>query len=348
MMRGRVRLLLALALSAGAPVWAAYPDVVGGTANLQSYWRLDDSSGLTVQDQKGSNPAVQSGVTFGVPGALQDGVDHGFGFNGSSSFVGANPSAPASVSVELWVDLNSTKSPGNFHTLFSDSSNDYSNGFTLAMDSGNHATVTFCGSGGNAVLSGSGTLPLHAWTYVAATFDNASRAAALYINGAVVATGTLAGSISYDNSNGYIMLGSRDQTTSGSFLDGALDEVALYSRALSASEIQTHYQTATSSPADAGTGGDGGSDAGSSADAGTGAASDGGAGLNGGSGTDAGTGPAISSAPLPVPLGDGGGAVQIGSAIVSHNVGCSAAEGSLTLVVLALLLATRALRKSGR
>jgi hypothetical protein len=79
------------------------------------------------------------------------------------------------------------------------------------------------------------------WQHVAFSYDKASGAAALYLNGTAVAQANV-GSIVPQTSFPYLLFGAR--TTYGSVANprsafsGAMDEIGLYNRALSASEIQ--------------------------------------------------------------------------------------------------------------
>ena len=91
--------------------------------------------------------------------------------------------------------------------------------------------------GGERNAVGSAALPLNAWSHLAATFDGA--AVRLFVNG--VQAGSLSFSGSMAASTGVLRLGGNGVW--GEWFAGLIDEVRVYSRALSATEIQQDMQT---------------------------------------------------------------------------------------------------------
>ena len=76
--------------------------------------------------------------------------------------------------------------------------------------------------------------------HVALTYDKGSGIANLYWNGSVVATANL-GSFTPKTSTD-LLLGSRITPTGNLYFSGALDEISLYSRALTSNEVAAIYQ----------------------------------------------------------------------------------------------------------
>lgn len=79
---------------------------------------------------------------------------------------------------------------------------------------------------------GSSMLPLNAWSHLAGTFDG--TALRLYVNGVLVRTLSLPGSLAV--TSGPLRIGGHSGI--GQFFNGLIDEVRVYNRALSKSEIQ--------------------------------------------------------------------------------------------------------------
>ena len=105
---------------------------------------------------------------------------------------------------------------------------------------GDQARWTAVGSdriGGERNAVGSSALPLNAWSHLAATFDGA--VVRLFVNG--VQAGSSAFSGSMVASTGSLRLGGNGIW--GEWFAGLIDEVRVYNRALSASEIQQDMQT---------------------------------------------------------------------------------------------------------
>ena len=91
--------------------------------------------------------------------------------------------------------------------------------------------------GGERNAVGSAALPLNAWSHLAATFDGA--VVRLFVNG--VQVGSLGFSGSMAASTGCVAVGGN--SVWGEWFAGLIDEVRVYNRALSASEIQQDMQT---------------------------------------------------------------------------------------------------------
>ena len=83
-------------------------------------------------------------------------------------------------------------------------------------------------------------MPLNAWTHLAATYDGATLR--LYVNGAQVGSKAVSGAIA--TSTGPLRIGG--DSIWGEYFSGLLDDVRVYKRALSASEIQTDTNTPVS------------------------------------------------------------------------------------------------------
>lgn len=97
--------------------------------------------------------------------------------------------------------------------------------------------ITTAGAGAEQRINAPAALPAGAWTHVAVTLQG--NLAVLYVGGAEVARNTAVtlrpGSIAASSQN---YLG-RSQYAGDPYLNGALDDFRLYSRALSAAEVQT-------------------------------------------------------------------------------------------------------------
>lgn len=82
-------------------------------------------------------------------------------------------------------------------------------------------------------MSGTTNAPLNAWTHLAATYDGTTQR--LYVNGVQVASKSVNGSIKV--STGVLRFGGNG-TWNDEWFAGLLDELRVYNRALSATEIQ--------------------------------------------------------------------------------------------------------------
>jgi Protein of unknown function (DUF4038)/Concanavalin A-like lectin/glucanases superfamily/Putative collagen-binding domain of a collagenase len=98
-------------------------------------------------------------------------------------------------------------------------------------------------------LYGTSTFPTGSWTHLAVTYDQSTLR--LYKNG--VAAGTLASTDSITTSTNPLSIGGNNVW--GEWFNGAIDEVRIYDRALSAAEIVNDMNTPIGGSADASAGG---------------------------------------------------------------------------------------------
>src|SRR5262249_11527624 len=96
--------------------------------------------------------------------------------------------------------------------------------------------------GGDTGAGGAATLPLDTWTHVAATYDGVTLC--LYVNGVRVSSRALPGAIA--TSADPLVLGGN--AVWGEWFAGLIDEVRIYRRALSATEIQADMSRPVATP----------------------------------------------------------------------------------------------------
>ena len=91
--------------------------------------------------------------------------------------------------------------------------------------------------GGDLDVRGTAQLATNMWTHLAATFDGSNLR--FYVNGGLVATRAVAGSMSA--STGALRIGGN--ATWGEWFGGLIDDLRVYNRALSQAEIQSDQAT---------------------------------------------------------------------------------------------------------
>jgi hypothetical protein len=221
---------------------ATYQSTIESTTGLVSYWRLTETSGTVAADSEGSNPGTYVGSpALGQPGALAGNPDTSVGFNGTSQYVNVPYSAslnPTTFTEEAWADV--TGGSGTYRGIVGNSSlvGSTTHGFNMYADSTNHwrfyvgtGTTTWSYVEGPAVTSG--------WNYLVGTYDGTTMR--FYLNGALVASEATAYSPTPSQA---FTLAAVNAGTANRFV-GDLDEIALYSTALSAATISAHYSVGT-------------------------------------------------------------------------------------------------------
>jgi hypothetical protein len=249
---GVIAAVLALVLAGPAMAQAtdtdrAYPAAVLATEGLASYWRLDEASGATARDLKGSNDgAYRGGVSLGAAGGIVE-RNPGVSFDGRDGAVALDAAkfgTPQSVSVEAWVKLDTT---GKMHVLATNSLSEFNDGFLLSVNGG-RATFTVAQSFmQKASATGSTRMVAGSWYHVVGTFDRAAGRVRVHVDGALERETSFEGGVTYRAGRG-MWLGQQHKAgyQSARFLQGTLDEPAFYSTALPAATIREHYEAGAS------------------------------------------------------------------------------------------------------
>jgi trimeric autotransporter adhesin len=229
-------------------VTSAYRAAVLATAGISDYWRLDDT-GTNAADANGANNTgtyVNAPVT--ATGLLTGEANNARTFNGSTQSVDLSPApfgTPSQLSAEAWVRTTATKGAGGYHFLISDSSSDFDNGFSLVIDSANRAMFSVARTTGFTVTRGqatsSVTLAPNTTHHVVGTYDG--TAARIYVDGVQVGTASFTVAVSWAGTRD-LRLGRPVSSSSPTlFLQGTLDEAALYTQALPAATVLAHYNS---------------------------------------------------------------------------------------------------------
>ena len=223
---GEDRLLVA---GSGPATADAYRDAVLATPQLASYWRLGELAGDGAANEVAGAPAGVFGGRYlrGRPGALGPLANTGAGFDGlSGEFASQGPVLSAAGSLEGWFRWRAGTSVMRDHT-------GPSRGWLLAF--GRAETLRYR-VGGQGFDTGE---PIEdyrdgSWHHFAATKNGGS--AALYVDGVEVHSGTGA-----DADPAVLPWHVMRNGANSAFSEGEADEVAIYSRALTAQEVADHH-----------------------------------------------------------------------------------------------------------
>jgi len=207
-------------------------------SGLVGSWHFSEGAGTTAYDTSGSanHGTLTNGPTWttskeGETGkALSfDGVDDYIEIPSSSSLSYLNPV----ISWSVWIKMPSLPTVETATVL-----SRYIDGFsTQVRTSGEVYTEVYINSGTEFYFDSNATLSPGIWHNLTTTFD--SDTLKLYIDGNLDKSLSGAGATTFYEYNNLWRIGSR--TTGVRFFPGSIDEVRIYNRALSASEIEELY-----------------------------------------------------------------------------------------------------------
>lgn len=218
------------------------------TSNLVAWYKLDETSGTSAVDSSGNGytGTYTNSPTLGVGGA----------FGGSKSVTLASESSQAvmtgsidlsgtqKVTVAMWVKTSATS--GNLLEL-STNYNSVSDSFCLLISGANALQFGVKGNSGYNTSEVTTTLD-GTWKHVVVVMDTTVAAAnqvVPYINGVAA---SYSKALSNANSNAFgnraVYIASR--AASSVFLSGTIDDVRIYSRALSANDVAALYSQSLS------------------------------------------------------------------------------------------------------
>jgi hypothetical protein len=215
------------------------------------YWRLGDS-GPTAADTtgNGNTGSYRPGTSPGASGAIPSDSDTAVGFDGRTGIISTTRSYtnPQNYSIEVWfktLTLNGGKLIGFGNSQFGTSTSYDRHIWMIASGQLEYGV----NSGGPMYIRSPRSYNDGAWHQVVAT--QGSSGMTLYVDGVAVASSTATTTAqSYtgywrlggDNLNGWTDAeDSEAPAPPSSYFAGTLDEVAVYSQVLIASQVATHY-----------------------------------------------------------------------------------------------------------
>jgi hypothetical protein len=212
-------------LAAAGPAWGAPP-----APGLVAAYSFDEGSGSAAVDASGNgHTGAITGATWTSSGryggALSfDGVDDSVGLGSLGGF------SQTAFTLQAWVQKATTKNDVAILGSWTGS------GPMLWVDHlASRYHLTLAGSLSNYLDSGHNPVPA-SWQHLAATYDGTT--AHFYIDGTQVASRTTSGPGNSDTWR----IGAYGSTPGG-FFDGLIDDIRIYDRALTATEIQTDMTT---------------------------------------------------------------------------------------------------------
>lgn len=208
--------------------------VTPSTSGLVGYWSFNEGSGTTVDDSSGNG---NDGTFVNSPTWVEGSFGNGLNFDGSSDYinVGSDDSidfgGQNQITVSAWANIESSGSDSNkvvFKGLQFNFQPQYTAGDVMRMEIN---TGSYIGC-----TTPAGFTELGEWIHYAMTWNGTT--AKIYKNGVLSTTCEIIGTINAAGDSSNLCIGS---SCGSAFTDGTIDEVQVYNRALSESEVYLLY-----------------------------------------------------------------------------------------------------------
>jgi hypothetical protein len=216
------------------PVWAAR-----ATVSPVGWWMFDEKTGTTAVD---SSSNKNHGTLFGGAAWVTGQIKGGVQCDGTNDYVnlpiGSLISELTSSTFAIWA--NYSQQGGAWQRIFDIGTGETVNMFlTPAIGGSNTGVMRFAittgGSGAESQLTAPARLAT-GWHHIAVVINGDTRAMQLYLDGAVVVSGTTAVLPSALGNTTQNWLG-RSEYAADAYYQGALDDFRIYDRALTQDEI---------------------------------------------------------------------------------------------------------------
>jgi len=232
---------------------ALFSTVIAAQASdLLARWNFDDITGGTVRDTATGSADTIAGFYALLPGVSGRALQ----FDGYTTHIvrpyRKAPVITGGLTVETWVALDAY--PWNWVPVI-DYARDEQTGFIFGIDAYGHIGLHAAVGGSWQVLTSTARVPLKRWTHIAATSDPA-RGLALYIDGKLAGELPIRGALTLPEKTDLIIGRVRAPmlpVPSGLIhpqypvyyaLEGALDDLAIHGRVLSAQELVAEVASA--------------------------------------------------------------------------------------------------------
>jgi hypothetical protein len=216
-----------------------------------AYWRMGAPVAGAIRDESGRGNdlrlmGVSTGYALASPGALKGDSDPGIHLDGKSAwFEALRPRdldlVGSSITVEAWARLPAQQVGFERYQQLVSSSDDQGtdrHGYLLYVDTVDRTcAVEWSPPAVNLPGAGDVYTP-DAWMHVAATYDATANRIIIYFNGAERDRKNVSGAL-VARVSAFVV--GADHAAGDSVLNGDIDEVAIYPRALTQAQLAKHY-----------------------------------------------------------------------------------------------------------
>ncbi len=222
----RTKWLFTSILVLAVGIWGSSSFAQVELSDVAGMWFFDEGGGKEAKDSSGNENQGEIVGAKWTEGQLEKALS----FDGSDDYVDVMHSAslePVSVSGQAWVKL---KADGTRHIIFAKWT-----GYTLEVSTAGNPYFQIRNAQGQLGSTSPTPILWGNWHHLAGTFNDKDKNITIYVDGEAKLTTKLASSITYNQS----VLRISNTIYAGGAVNGLIDEVAIFNRALTADEVKT-------------------------------------------------------------------------------------------------------------
>jgi hypothetical protein len=199
-----------------------------------AYWKLDESSG-NASDSVGSNTLTNTGTATYSAGKINNGVN----FTATTMYLGKSsptglPSGTSAFTMATWVNFTNFSTARYFMSFGGTTNNTMP---TIRCDSSTSWVIDDNGAG--TAFPAVSAMSTGTWYHIVYTYPGSGNIYTAYLNGTSIGTADNTRAPNMGTTN--VSIGSNNNTSQSSNLVGSMDEVGIWSRALSSGEVSDLY-----------------------------------------------------------------------------------------------------------
>ena len=221
-------------------------------SNLEAYWKLDDSSGTTATDisENSHNGTLQNMAdanwSTSLPSGLGFANTNALTFDGTEEYVSVSSDSALQITgdltLALWVNYDALSSAASGNVLVAHGATGETEATNILYHFGIKSDNTFrlewessAGTDTSVESSATATMSASQWYHVAAVRDSTAGEVKFYIGGSLLGSSQSYSTSPTGGTDGSLVLGASADSTN--YFDGALDDVRVYTTALTGGQI---------------------------------------------------------------------------------------------------------------
>ncbi len=219
-----------------------------------AYWKLDESSGQAAVDSSGygNDGMLGANTSVGADDPTRSGGYSGGGltFDGGDYVCAGSSGACTNnaalqlqtLTVEAWIKKSSITATQGVVGYGASDGNSVARGYHLSVQSDGKAAFAKGNTGlyANQRASGTTVVANGSWHHLVGTFDNTTSTIKIYVDGNLEDSKVVTSGVSYANAN-HFAIGAALYGPTYYYFTGQIDEVRVYNKVLTLSEVQSLY-----------------------------------------------------------------------------------------------------------